>query len=165
MKSNQPATIALIGALSCVPLSALANPPLEGFALIDEGFRVFTEETFDGNGRTCGTCHVPSESYNIFPETIKVLEALADYGDAAAQEDLDEIFAPHVPGLENEELVRQHALFNISGGSPTCTADTTECFDDDVEGGPIFRTTMTIQGIDLTTENVPTVPNFPALEL
>ena len=26
-------------------------------ALIEEGRRLFLDETFDGNGRTCGTCH------------------------------------------------------------------------------------------------------------
>ena len=42
----------------------------EEAALIDEGFRVFTEETFEGNGRTCGTCHVPETQYTIGPDDI-----------------------------------------------------------------------------------------------
>ena len=29
-------------------------------ALIEEGRRLFLEETFEGNGRTCATCHPPS---------------------------------------------------------------------------------------------------------
>ena len=41
------------------------------FEQIDEGFQLFTEETFGGNGRTCSTCHIPEVNYNIFPDTIK----------------------------------------------------------------------------------------------
>ena len=73
---------------------------------IDEGFRVFTQETFGGNGRTCATCHVPSEGYNIFPATIKKLD----------KQERAILFASSVPGFENVKLIESHALFNISGG-------------------------------------------------
>jgi hypothetical protein len=105
--------------------------------LIDEGFRVFTKETFAGNGRTCATCHVPTEGYNIFPATIEKLDkrerALA--------------FASNVPGLENIALIKSHALFNISGGpAPLCPASNPECFhDDDGNAGPIFRAPRSMQ--------------------
>jgi hypothetical protein len=112
--------------------------------LIDEGFRLFTQETFGGNGRTCATCHVPSEAYNIFPQTISSLSA----------RDRRLVFVPHVPGLENADLIRSHALFNISGGpAPLCLATNGECFhDEDGHAGPVFRSAMTVQALDLTTE-------------
>ncbi|MGI9380190.1 MAG: hypothetical protein ACR2OW_11115, partial [Methyloligellaceae bacterium] len=60
------------------------------YECIDEGFRVFTKETFEGNGRTCATCHIPEENYNIFPSSIEKL--------SKKQKKL--VFVPHVPGLE-----------------------------------------------------------------
>jgi mono/diheme cytochrome c family protein len=112
--------------------------------LIDEGFRVFTEETFDGNGRTCATCHVPSEGYNIYPATIEELN----------KRERALVFASNVPGLENIDLIETHALFNISGGpAPLCPASNPECFDDaDGHSGPIFRASMALQALDLTTK-------------
>ena len=50
-----------------IPIASQGQVTAEQAGLIDEGFRLFTQETFGGNGRTCGTCHVPSEGYNIFP--------------------------------------------------------------------------------------------------
>ena len=42
-------------------------------ALIEEGRRLFLEETFDGNGRTCATCHPPTNNFTIDPEFIRTL--------------------------------------------------------------------------------------------
>jgi hypothetical protein len=128
--------------------------------LIDEGFKLFTKETFDGNGRTCGTCHIPKESYNIFPSNIKKLKS----------KDRKLVFATNVPGLENPDLVKSHALFNISGRADTCLASDPECFDPavSIEGhsGPVFRSTMGIFGLEVTTNNesggFPGTPLYPA---
>jgi hypothetical protein len=111
--------------------------------LVDEGRRVFTEETFDGNGRTCATCHIPTESYDIFPSSIAQL----------TQEQRDLVFAVNVPGFENVDLIEARALFNISGGSaPLCPGDDPRCFgDEDGHSGPVFRGSMAIQALDLTT--------------
>ena len=38
--------------------------------LIDEGEDLFNEETFDGNGRTCATCHPPENNLTIDPPFI-----------------------------------------------------------------------------------------------
>ena len=73
---------------------------------IDEGFRVFNEETFEGNGRTCGTCHVPSEQYTIGPGFIKKLK----------KKDKDLLMAKSVPGLENLTLVEKLGVFNAGPG-------------------------------------------------
>ena len=42
-------------------------------ALIEEGRRIFFEETFDGNGRTCGTCHPATHNFTIDAEFIRTL--------------------------------------------------------------------------------------------
>ncbi len=41
--------------------------------LINEGRRLFFQETFDGNGRTCGTCHPANNNFTIDPEFIATL--------------------------------------------------------------------------------------------
>lgn len=110
---------------------------------IDQGFVVFTEETFEGNGRTCGTCHIPKEAYNIFPQSIKKLN----------KKEFDLLSVASVPGLENPELIRSNALFNISGGHGVCGADDPGCWATITshEEGPVFRSTMGIFGLALTT--------------
>ena len=42
------------GSLACSVRQPLPDPEEE---LIARGERIFFEETFDGNGRTCGSCH------------------------------------------------------------------------------------------------------------
>jgi cytochrome c peroxidase len=42
-------------------------------ALIALGEDLFLNETFDGNGRTCGTCHLPSDQLGLTPATIAAL--------------------------------------------------------------------------------------------
>lgn len=77
--------------------------------LIDEGFRIFTEETFEGNGRTCGTCHVPEQQYSIGPDFIATL--------SDAEKDL--LMAVSVPGLENPTLAETLGVFNTGPGDAT----------------------------------------------
>ncbi|MBT8078231.1 MAG: hypothetical protein KJO31_06620, partial [Gammaproteobacteria bacterium] len=143
--------------LCAIPIATAANAQMtvEEMELIDEGFKVFTEETFDGNGRTCATCHLPKEAYNIFPASIEEL--------SADQKDL--VLATNVPGLENPDLVKSHALFNISGGADVCPADSPSCFGTPGEehSGPIFRSTMGPFAQDITSIN--TRPLFPGSPL
>ena len=42
-------------------------------ALIEEGRKLFFEETFDGNGRTCGTCHPATNNFTIDPAFVRTL--------------------------------------------------------------------------------------------
>ena len=42
-------------------------------ALIDQGETLFFDETFDGNGRTCGTCHRADQNFAIDPAFIAML--------------------------------------------------------------------------------------------
>jgi len=37
----------------------------------EHGERIFFHEAFEGNGRTCGTCHVPGTEFTISPELVR----------------------------------------------------------------------------------------------
>ena len=41
--------------------------------LVADGRRLFLKETFAGNGRTCGTCHVETNNFTVDPEHISTL--------------------------------------------------------------------------------------------
>jgi hypothetical protein len=47
--------------------------PIPGTERIAEGRRLFFEETFGGNGRTCGTCHPARNNFTIDPNFIATL--------------------------------------------------------------------------------------------
>jgi hypothetical protein len=42
-------------------------------ALINEGRDIFFNETFEGNGRTCGSCHAEDNNFTIDPRSISKL--------------------------------------------------------------------------------------------
>jgi hypothetical protein len=73
--------------------------------LIAQGRRLFLRETFAGNGRTCGTCHVESNNFTIDPEFIAGLPGS------------DPLFVaetnPALAGLENADLMRRFGLFGV----------------------------------------------------
>jgi hypothetical protein len=62
------AVAALVAAaVGCVS----APPPLDPqAALIAKGRRIFFNETFNGNGRTCGTCHPAENNFTLDPNFI-----------------------------------------------------------------------------------------------
>lgn len=70
--------------------------------LIAKGRKIFTQETFAGNGRTCSTCHRPDNNHTIDPAYIAKLPKrdplfVAEYNPALA-------------GLEKPALIRQFGL-------------------------------------------------------
>lgn len=74
--------------------------------LIAQGRRLFLKETFGGNGRTCGTCHVESNNFTIDPESIAALPPndplfLAE-------------FNPALTTLERSGLLRSHGLILVN---------------------------------------------------
>jgi mono/diheme cytochrome c family protein len=78
--------------------------------LIAEGRHLFLKEQFNGNGRTCGTCHVESNNFTIDPELIATLPRT------------DPLFvAERNPALaadfEKPDLMRRFGLFleNVDG--------------------------------------------------
>ena len=52
---------------------AVSRPADPQAALIARGERIFFEETFDGNRRTCGTCHRAEENFSLTPAFIATL--------------------------------------------------------------------------------------------
>ena len=83
--------------------------------LISQGAKLFFEETFKGNGRTCGTCHPASNNLTIDPPFIATLPGtdplfVAEFNPALAQ-------------LEQPALMRQFGLIleNLDGLSDPTT--------------------------------------------
>ncbi len=63
--------------LLAIPLmiAACARPTPVPESLIEKGERIFLNETFAGNGRTCGTCHRPEDNFGLSPAFIARLPA------------------------------------------------------------------------------------------
>ena len=105
--------------------------------LVLEGARLFFEETFDGNGRTCGTCHPADNNLTIDPEFIATLP------------DNDPLFvAEFVPELlenfEKPKLMRRFGLI----------VENTNGFDD-LENNFTMRGVPHVfaQGVSITPSN------------
>lgn len=81
-----------------------APPPIDPQqALIQKGEEIFLNETFNGNGRTCGTCHRPEDNFGLSPAFIATLPSD------------DPLFVAEInPALnsnfENPTLMREFAL-------------------------------------------------------
>jgi cytochrome c peroxidase len=89
-----------------------ANPGQNKKQLIERGRDLFMNETFKGNGRTCATCHPPTNNFTIDPEFIATLPPT------------DPLFVaeriPALATLENPALMRQFGLIleNLDGLPP-----------------------------------------------
>jgi mono/diheme cytochrome c family protein len=94
-------------ALGCACAPKQDDP---GAALVERGRKLFLEETFGGNGRTCATCHPSANNFTLDPAFIAALPAD------------DPLFvAERLPALkqnfEKPELMRGFALIleNLDG--------------------------------------------------
>lgn len=76
-------------------------PPAE--ELLQRGERIFFNETFEGNGRTCGTCHRAEDNFALSPAFIATLPA----DDALFVSESDPNLANN---FENARLIREFAL-------------------------------------------------------
>jgi hypothetical protein len=87
----------------------------QDLALIEEGRRIFFEETFEGNGRTCGTCHPATHNFTIDAEFIATLPD--DDPLFVAEFDDDDL---NLDALENPVLMRERGLIleNLDGPHP-----------------------------------------------
>ena len=92
---------------------ALWSAHMSDEELIEEGERLFFEETFEGNGRTCGTCHPAENNLTIDPKFIATLPPNDPLFVAE--------FNPALRGLERPELMRQFGLIleNLDGFDET----------------------------------------------
>ncbi len=91
-------------------VSACAPPPRAPVDLVSKGRQLFFNETFNGNSRTCGTCHREEANLSLDPAFIATLPAN------------DPLFvAEFIPALqrnfENPKLMRQFGLIleNLDG--------------------------------------------------
>jgi mono/diheme cytochrome c family protein len=80
-----------------------AKPPDPQAALIAKGRDIFFNETFDGNGRTCGTCHREERNFTIDPAFIATLPKNDALFVAEFNPDLKQNF-------ENPRLMREFGL-------------------------------------------------------
>lgn len=70
-----------------------------------EGSRLFFKETFNGNGRTCGTCHIAEDNLTFEADEAQALPLS------------DPLFALTVPGLERLDVLLSNGLIleNVDG--------------------------------------------------
>lgn len=72
-------------------------------SLVQEGEKIFFNETFDGNGRTCGTCHRSEDNFGLSPRFIAQLPSDDPLFVAETRPSLSENF-------ENPRLMREVGL-------------------------------------------------------
>ena len=77
-------------------------PPPEP-TLVELGEQIFLNETFDGNGRTCATCHRPTDNFGLTPSFIATLPDNDPLFVAETNPDL-------AVNFENPLLMREFAL-------------------------------------------------------
>src|SRR3990172_855529 len=96
----------IITVSSCAPVS----PPDPQATLIAKGKTIFFNETFNGNGRTCGTCHPLQNNFTLDPAFIATLPNTDALFVAEFNPDLKKNF-------ENPRLMRQFGLIleNLDG--------------------------------------------------
>ena len=98
---SMPATVLCAAVLLA---ACQATPPLDPeAALIAKGRRIFFNETFNGNGRTCGTCHREENNFTIDPAFIATLPPNDALFVAEFNPDLAKNF-------ENPRLMREFGL-------------------------------------------------------
>jgi hypothetical protein len=85
-------------------------PPPDPGDLVARGRRIFFEETFGGNGRTCGTCHRADQNMTLSPAFIATLPANDPLFVAETNPDLAQNF-------ENPRLMRPFSMIleNLDG--------------------------------------------------
>ncbi len=96
--------LGLAAGLALALLSACqVAPPADPPTLVERGEKIFLTETFDGNGRTCGSCHRPTDNFGLTPAFIASLPDTDPLFVAETNPDLASNF-------ENPRLMREFAL-------------------------------------------------------
>jgi cytochrome c peroxidase len=101
---NLPLRLILIAVaiVSGVPAAFAQGADPAGRGLIERGRQLFMTETFDGNGRTCASCHPPTNNFTIDPAFIA---SLPDDDPLFVAE-----FNPDLAELEDPEMLRNFGL-------------------------------------------------------
>jgi mono/diheme cytochrome c family protein len=110
---HRSAKLRVAGALLAAASSLAAcnsKPPDPQAALIAKGREIFFNETFNGNGRNCGTCHREESNFTINPAFIATLPKTDALFVAEFNPDLKQNF-------ENPRLMREFGLIleNLDG--------------------------------------------------
>jgi mono/diheme cytochrome c family protein len=105
----------LIAPAACAILTS-GGVAAQDLSLVEEGRRIFFEETFEGNGRTCGTCHPATHNFTIDAEFIRALHRRNPFDPLFVAE-----FVPELERLEDPELMHERGLIleNLDGFTPT----------------------------------------------
>ena len=61
------ATASVIGMCTLVISACQTTRPPDPPTLVERGEQLFLNETFSGNGRTCGSCHQPADNFGLTP--------------------------------------------------------------------------------------------------
>src|SRR5262245_11283479 len=131
-----------LGLTASAQIGPIPNPTTPAEQLITEGRNSFFNETFQGNGRTCGTCHREEENFTISPQFIATLPIQDPLFVAETQPALSRNF-------ENPYLMRKFALIleNVDGF-------------DDLENKFVFRSTQHLLAMLPNTLNPVTLPDL-----
>lgn len=99
--------VLIVVASAAILCACNSSPPQD---LVAKGRQLFFEETFQGNGRTCGTCHPAENNFTIDPAFIATLPPTDPLFVAEFNPDLENNF-------ENPVLMRQFGLIleNLDG--------------------------------------------------
>jgi mono/diheme cytochrome c family protein len=95
-------SLCALAATAVVGCETLPAPPPD-VLLVQEGERIFFEETFSGNGRTCGTCHRAEDNFGLSPAFIASLGPDDALFVSETNPDLANNF-------ENTRLIREFAM-------------------------------------------------------
>ena len=79
------------------------KPPPDPPTLVERGEQIFMDETFNGNGRTCASCHRPTENFGLTPAFVASLPDDDPLFVAETNPDLSANF-------ENPRLMREFTL-------------------------------------------------------
>jgi hypothetical protein len=117
-----------------IKLNACADRPVTSTpALINEGRRLFKKETFNGNGRTCETCHRENNNFTIDPVFIAKLPKN------------DPLFVaennPDLKGLDDPVMLRKFGLILVNSDG----------FDKDNPKPAVLRNAPHLLGLSQTT--------------
>jgi cytochrome c peroxidase len=114
--------------------------------LISRGATLFFENTFGGNGRTCGTCHPASNNFTIDPAFIRTLPPndplfVAEFNPALAQLERPQLMRQFGLVLENlDGLDNPNGRFVMRGVPPTLALHMTLEKDTSLGEGPVQMT-------------------------
>ncbi|HEX5034492.1 MAG TPA: hypothetical protein VFW62_08440 [bacterium] len=167
LSSQESQSMALVRQLTNIRDAHAANTIVDPDVLVDPmvafGADLFVNETFEGNGRTCATCHAPQNNFTIDPAFIATLPNDDPLFVAENNPDLAELEVPvllrerglileNVDGFDNPGVMRSpnHTLALATTLSPPTCVDPNGCVLPGLEGPTVIPFGEQIVQMDLT---------------